>query len=138
MGRVVATVTVENNEDRLRVDRGELSPDRVRRITVDALVASGATFLCLSGSLIRQLGLPFDRVRETRTISGVMKLNIYSGARIEIQGRTCTDEVMELPEGRQALLGQIPLEKLDWWIDVPSQRLVGNPEHGGHWMAEAY
>lgn len=47
-------------------------------------------------------------------------------------------EVMELPEGRTPLLGQIPLELMDWWIDLANQKLVGNPEHGGQWMAEIF
>ena len=45
---------------------------------------------------------------------------------------------MELPAGRQVLLGQLPLETLDWWVDTVSHRLVGNPEHGGEWMAEVF
>ena len=138
VGRVLVTAVVENVEDRTRAERGELPPDQVRRVSVETLVDSGATFLCLPGPIIRQLGLDFDRVRETRTVSGVVSMNIFRGARIEVQGRACTVEVMELPEGRQALLGQIPLETLDWWIDTANRRLVGNPEHGGQWMAEVF
>lgn len=51
---------------------------------------------------------------------------------------TVAVEVMALPQGRQPLLGQIPLETLDWWVDTASWRLVGNPEHGGHRMAEVF
>ena len=61
VGRVVVTVAVENVEDRKRADRGEIGDDRVRRISVEALVDSGATFFCLPESVIEQLGLDFDR-----------------------------------------------------------------------------
>ncbi len=138
MGRVVVPVVMENADDRLRADRGEISPDQIRRITVDALVDSGATFFCLPESQIEQLGLPFHRLRDTRTISGVMSLKVFGGAILEVQGRSCNVEVMALPEGRQALMGQLPLETLDWWIDTVNHRLVGNPEHGGQWMAEVF
>jgi len=138
MGRVVVSVTVENVEDRERAERGELPADQVRRITTDALVDSGATFLSMPESVIRQLGLKFDRAKDSRTVTGTVRLNVYRGARIEVQGRAVTDEVLGLPEDRQVLLGQIPLEKLDYWIDVVNQRLVGNPEHDGQWMAEVY
>ena len=138
VGRVVVTVAVENVEDRKRADRGEIGNDRVRRISVEALVDSGATFFCLPESVIEQLGLDFDRTRETRTITGPLTMNIYGGAKIEVQGRACRVEVMGLPKGRQTLLGQIPLETLDWWIDTANHRLVGNPEHGGQWMAEVF
>ncbi len=136
--RVVVTVAVENVEDRKRADRGEIGDDHVRRISVEALVDSGATFFCLPESVIEQLGLDFDRTRETRTITGPLMMSIYGGAKIEVQGRACRVEVMGLPEGRQPLLGQIPLETLDWWVDTANRRLVGNPEHGGQWMAEVF
>ena len=67
-----------------------------------------------------------------------MTMKIYRGAFLEVQGRECSVEVMELPQGRQVLLGQIPFETLDWWVDTTHQRLVGNPEHGGQWMAEVF
>jgi clan AA aspartic protease len=138
MGRVVVSIAVENVNDRSRAERGEIPAEQVRRTTVEALVDTGATFLCLPEPVVAQLGLEFDRLRETRTVSGVMTLRIYRGAKVDVQGRACTAEVMALPAGRQCLLGQIPLETLDWWIDTSTHRLVGNPEHGGQWMAEAF
>ena len=138
VGRVVVTVAVENVEDRKRAVRGEIGEDQVRRTTVEALVDSGATFLCLPEPVIQELGLDFDRMRETRTVAGRVMMKIYGGAKIEVQGRDCRVEVMALPESRQSLLGQIPLGTLDWWIDLANHRLVGNPEHGGQWMAEVF
>ncbi|MCK6483069.1 MAG: retroviral-like aspartic protease [Phycisphaerae bacterium] len=138
MGRVDVTITVENVEDRERAERGEIPPEQVRRVTTEALVDSGATYLCMPEAMVRTLGLKFHRMRESRTVSGPMTLGVYRGAQIEVQDRTVTDEVSAFPEGCQVLLGQIPLEKLDFWIDVVNHRLVGNPEHGGQWMAEVF
>ena len=138
MGRDVVPVVIENVDDRRRADAGQLPADQVRRIQVDALVDSGATCMCLPESLVQQLGLPFNRVRESRTVLGPAMLKIHGGARILAEGRDCDDEIMAIPEGRQALLGQIPLEKMDFWVDCTNQRLVGNPEHGGQWMAEVF
>lgn len=45
-----------------RTDRGEISDDQVRRLSIEALVDSGATFFCLPKSLIQQLGLKFYRM----------------------------------------------------------------------------
>lgn len=138
IGRVVVTITVENIEDRDRAERGEIPLDQVRCITTEALVDSGATFLSMPESMVKSLGLKFDRMRDSRTVTGVIRLNVYRGARVQVQGRDITDEVLALPEGCQVLLGQIPLEKLDFWIDLTNRRLVGNPEHNGQWMAEVY
>jgi clan AA aspartic protease len=138
MGRVAVPVVVENVEDLRRAQRGEIPREQVRRVEVEALIDTGATFLCLPEPLVRQLGLPFNRVRETRTVTGPVTLPIHGGARLTVQGRDCDEEVMVLPAGRRVLLGQIPLEKLDFWVDLSHRSLVGNPEHGGQWMAEAY
>lgn len=136
VGRVVVDVAVENFEDRLRANRGEIPKAQVRRVHVSALVDTGDTFMCMPKSLVDQLGLSFVTDYVAKTVSGPLKLGLYAAARIEAQGRDCVTEVLALPEGRQVLLGQIPLEMMDWWVDVSSQRLVGNPEHGGQWQVE--
>ncbi|MCH8962207.1 MAG: PQQ-dependent sugar dehydrogenase [Bacteroidetes bacterium] len=49
-----------------------------------------------------------------------------------VEGRDCPAEVMELPDESPALLGQLPLEAMDFWIDTTNQRLVGNPDGGSY------
>ncbi len=138
MGRVTVAVRVENWEDRLRATRGEIPAEAVRKLNIEALVDTGATYFCLPAPIINQLGLVYRRERETKTIHGPFMMKIHGIASIEVEGRSCDVEVMELPEGRQCLLGQIPLETLDFWVDLAQRKLVGNPEHGGQWMAEVY
>ena len=36
------------------------------------------------------------------------------------------------------LIGQAPLRLLDFVVDTASQKLVGNPEHGGEDIIELY
>jgi len=138
VGRIVVDVIVENFEDRLRAGRGEIPDAQVRRVTVPSLVDSGATFFCMPTSLVTRLGLAFLQDKESRTVTGPIRLGVYAAARLEVQGRDCVTQVLALPEDRQALLGQIPLEMMDWWIDLRTQRLVGNPEHDGQWQAEVF
>ncbi|GMU83581.1 MAG: hypothetical protein AMXMBFR47_34510 [Planctomycetota bacterium] len=138
VGRVIVRVLVRNYGDMQRAERGEIPAEQVRTVEVDALVDTGATFLCLPKSLVDQLGLSFVMNKESRTVAGPITLGIYAPAWIEAQGRYCITQVLAIPEGRQTLLGQIPLEMMDWWVDVKNQRLAGNPEHGGEWMAEIY
>jgi clan AA aspartic protease len=137
-GRVIVGVIVENVEDLRRAQRGEITSEQVRRMTVPALVDSGATFFCMPEKLVQQLGLPFNRERDTRTVTDPLTLKVYGGARLTVQGRECDEEVLAMPDGGQVLLGQIPLEKMDWSIDPNNRRLVGNPEHGGQWIAGAF
>ena len=57
---------------------------------------------------------------------------------MEINGRSGTFEVVELPDELPNVVGQIPLEFMDWVIDMGAHRLAGNPEHGGEWIDECY
>lgn len=136
VGRVVVRVRVKNYTDMERSKRGEITPEAIRTIELDGLVDTGATSICLPKSLVEQLGLTFVMNEESRTVAGPITLGIYAPAWFEVDGPHCQTPILALPEGRQVLLGQIPLEMMDWWIDVTNQRLTGNPEHGGEWMAE--
>lgn len=138
VGRIIVDIVVENFEDCHRAERGEILEAQIRRVSVPALVDSGATFFCMPGSLVAQLGLMYLQDKESRTVTGPVKLGLYAAARIVAQGRDCVTQVLALPEGRQSLLGQIPLEMMDWWIDLRAQRLVGNPEHGGEWQTDVF
>ena len=58
-------------------------------------------------------------------------VNLYDAVRVEIMGRYATVDPIEVPEGNPTLIGQIPLEMMDWVVDLRSRRLIGNPEHNG-------
>ncbi len=139
MGRVTAEATVENLGDVLLAERGEISLQDVRRLEINnALVDTGATNLCLPRSLIQKLGLTLHRHRRTRTANGPCEVGIYGAVRLTIQERDCIVEVTELPDDCPPLIGQIPLEAMDWVVDPNRQRLIGNPAHGGEWTIELY
>ena len=51
-------------------------------------------------------------------------------------GRDCTTDVLEIADGDLVLIGQIPLEMMDWTIDLRGQKLIGNPAYGGDHMID--
>ena len=63
---------------------------------------------------------------------------MYDPVRLTIQGRTCTMDVIEVPDDVPVLIGQLPLEQLDFVIDPRNRTLTGNPAHGGEHMFELY
>jgi predicted aspartyl protease len=137
MGRVLTAVRIENSEDLWAAKRGLIGPEEVRTLEVDdALVDSGATLLSVPTRLIRELGL--ERVASKRVSSsiGPGEADIYSAVRLTIQGRSCTMDVMEVPDGVPVLVGQLPLEHLDFVIDMRNHTLIGNPAHGGEHVYE--
>lgn len=139
MGKVLVTAVVENLEDVMAVERGDLTTDRVRAVTIaDALVDTGATYLGLPRRYIDQLGLRRIRTRQARTAAGVREFGMYGTVRLVVQGREARVDVFELPDENPTLIGQVPLEILDFVVDPVGQRLIGNPAHGGEQMFEVY
>lgn len=139
MGRVLTSATFENFGDLWSAKEGAIADDQVRRIDVDdALVDSGATLISLPTRLIRQLGLENTGSRRVTSSTGGGEANMYSAVRLTIQGRSCTMDVMEVPDSVPVLIGQLPLEHLDFVVDMRKHALVGNPAHGGEHVYELY
>jgi len=139
MGRVTVTAKIQNQGDLILVERGLLPADQVRTIEVDnALVDTGATILSMPKKMIRELGLTLVRGRTAVTSAGTITINVYGTARLTIQGRDCPTDVSELPDERPVLIGQLPLEALDFVVDMRGRRLTGNPAHGGEQILELY
>jgi predicted aspartyl protease len=139
MGRVVTEATVENLKDLWDAERGRITESDVRRLELtDALVDTGATLLSLPTRLIRQLGLDKTSSKRVTSSTGNCEADIYSAVRLTIQGRSCTMDVMEVPDDVPALIGQIPLEHLDFVVDLRSRTLIGNPAHGGEHVYELF
>ncbi len=139
MGKVLVAARVENVGDLLAADQGRIAPGEVRAVEVtDALVDTGATGLSMPRSLLGTLGLKYLRTRKALTSGGPVEVRVFGTARLTVEGRDCPVDITELPDGCPMLIGQIPLEAMDFVVDMPSRRLVGNPEHGGEHVIELY
>lgn len=138
-GKVVVPALLENLEDLFRANSGEISKNQVRSIAVpDALVDTGAVMLSVPKQLIAQLGLKPYQNRTVRTVGGIVQATIYQAVQLTVQGREFTCDVAEIPDDCPVLIGQIPLEGLDFVVDPIGQRLIGNPEHNGEHMIDIF
>lgn len=139
MGKVIVPAVIENLKDLLRVEASEIPRDEIRRVEVqDALVDTGAVMLSVPKRLIAQLGLKPFRTRTVRTVGGIVQTTIYRAVQLTVQGREFTCDVAEIPDDCPVLIGQIPLEGLDFVVDPIGQRLIGNPEHNGEHMIDIF
>jgi len=139
MGKVTVPARVENLEDLFALEKGTLTSDQVRRVEVtEALVDTGASMLGLPKQLLDQLGLRLYRTRQARTAGGTGTMNIYQAARLTVLGRDCNCDVMELADDMPVLIGQVPLELLDFVVNPVGQKLIGNPDHGGEQMIDVF
>jgi clan AA aspartic protease len=137
MGRVLTEATVYNLGDLIEAERGKLERDAVRKVTIpEALVDTGATTLSMPRSLLDQIGLTKQYEKRAITAGGTVTLDVYGSAKLEIMGRVVVTDVIVVPEGNPVLIGQIPLEMMDWVVDLQGRKLIGNPAHGGEQILE--
>jgi clan AA aspartic protease len=124
MGKILTQLTITNRGDQVLAGRGVIPAAAVRSVTLeDALVDTGATTLCLPADIIAQLGLELLRDVDVSTAHGVSRARIFQDARISLLGREGTFECLELPGGKTALIGVIPLEALGIEVDLRNQQL---------------
>jgi predicted aspartyl protease len=138
LGAKFKSFKVENWFDTELIAAG-LRKEKPRSTEAEALVDTGAVKFYLKSSIIRQLGL--HRVGEImmRTMSNRSEARaVFSPVVLEIQGRTGRFDVVEVPDSLPNVVGQIPLEDLDWVVDCKNQKLVANPEHGNLHMHDAF
>ena len=139
LGKVSVPARIENLQDIHLADTGALPAERIRAVEVtDALVDTGATLLSIPRTLVSKLGLKRTRTRTARTSAGTVEFGIYDAVRLTVQGRDCLIEVAEIPDDCPVLIGQVPLELLDFVVDPAGQELVGNPDHGGQQMIDMF
>ena len=97
-------------------------------IVCQALVDTGAVELALPAELIERLRLAEVGTIRDETADGVDHIYRIMGiAEVEVQGRTCQVQTVELPHGAKPLLGVVPMQEMDWHISPAEMKLVPNP-----------
>ncbi len=124
MGKVLISLTVINRADQIRAEDGSISSDKIRSVTLEnVLVDTGATTLCLPADVIDTLGLSLLKEVDVATAMGTGRARIFQDAKMMLCDREGTFECLELPGGREALIGVIPLEALGLEPDLRNQTL---------------
>jgi clan AA aspartic protease len=117
-----------NNYDEERVRTGDLRPDQVRSLEIEALVDTGATMLMLPADVVERLGIHISGHRKVRYADGSVKeVPWVGGIKIIILGRDTIVTALVERAGTTPLIGQIPLEELDLLVDPKSRELRVNP-----------
>ena len=129
MGEIVASMKLENAEDRGVVRRGLSDESTVRRATVDGVVDTGAVMLMLPEDVVSRLGLETRRevvvtyaneYRELRPVAGPVTVHIGD--------RFMSADCIVGPPLSEPLIGQIVLEALDLVADCGNRTLGPRPE----------
>lgn len=109
-----------------------------QQVQVNALVDTGATFMCVTEEIALQLGFDVEEVsKQAVTLADGHQRKVPKIAPIEIAfgNRSYVTEAVVL--GNEPLLGVIPLEAMDLVVDPRQQILIVNPQHPNYPVALA-
>jgi clan AA aspartic protease len=133
MGQVMTKVTLWNSTDLDNVERGLIPREAVRQVELEALVDTGATTLVLPHDVVDALGLTiFDHLPVRLADGKGYTWPVAGSLRISILGRETYCDAYVAPVGAPALIGQIPLERLDLIVDPKSQEVRVKYPDGPH------
>ncbi|MFW5760079.1 MAG: clan AA aspartic protease [Cyclobacteriaceae bacterium] len=129
MGLTYADIELVNADDLALNARGYLTEDKVKKITVTMLVDSGAYSLAINENIKTQLDLRFIEEQVVEMADGSKKrLQVVGPVDVKFQNRSTTVRAIVLPGDVEPLLGAIPMEDMDLWIDPRNQELKVNPD----------
>ena len=129
MGEIVVEIELENADDRSLARAGVLAEDSVRRETIKAVADTGAVMLALPEDVVERLGVPVvDTITTTYADGRRGELPVTDTLRIRIGDREMGTECIVVPEGAEALVGVLVMERLDLIADPSNQTLGPRPE----------
>jgi len=105
-----------------------IQPENVKKITVNALVDSGAYMLAINEQIKDELNLlKVDEQLAELADGSKIKLEIVGPVEVRFENRRANVDAMVLSGNSEVLLGAVPLEELDVVILPGEQKLVVNP-----------
>jgi hypothetical protein len=126
MGEVRTEVTLVNIRDQNMADEGYMPPDQVRRLTVNAVVDTGAWTLVINEKTREKLGLLVKKSGEA-TVAGWGKGpgDITEPAMVCWKDRETPCQAVVLPGEDEVLLGALPLHGMDLIVHPLRQEVTG-------------
>ena len=129
MGHVFADITLENVFEATAAQNGLIAEEDVKKLSVKAMVDSGAMTLTINDNLAKQLNLKVQKRQEVVLADGSFRRCDYAGpVYIHFENRLACCLALVLPSADEVLLGVIPLEEMDVIIDPIDQKLKVHPD----------
>ena len=124
VGQISVDVELENMGDRQLAQAGFRAEHEVRGVTVRAIADTGAVMLVLPRDVVDRLGIPFVSTITTAFADGRRgQLPVAGTLTIRIGDRWMPTNCVVVPEGAEALVGQVVMETLDLIPDPVNQTL---------------
>lgn len=128
MGLIYAEIELINGEDLALARKNIIGEEEVKRIPVKMLVDTGSYMLAINENIQEYLQLPVVERRRAELADGrKIWCDVVSYAEVRFKNRKTVCYAMVLPGDSEPLLGAIPLEGMDVFIDPLRQELLVNP-----------
>ncbi|MEM4488587.1 MAG: hypothetical protein QXK88_07320 [Desulfurococcaceae archaeon] len=117
--------TFYNAVDYVQYLEGKCKLEEVRKVKVEALVYTGATFPALPEDMVMELALPSlgEHLAE-----GAGKVRLAANAIIEVEDRIAQSPIIIRPKGTTPLIGVVALEQMGYRVDSTTGKLIkGSP-----------
>ena len=126
MGLVHAEITLKNVKDIIIAENKLIPNHRIRQVTVNALVDSGAWTMVINESTREELGLEEGRTAPGTLADGTeAEYKLAGPLEISWKDRSVICEALVIPNADENLLGAIPLEAMDLIINPRTEKVVG-------------
>ena len=118
MGLTYANIELLNGDDVALNRRNYMTSDEIRQVEVNMLVNSGALMLVINEEIRQALGLSIIDHRPSQLANATrLELPVAGSIMVRFEGRFCTTNALVLPDDNEPLLGAIPLEEMDLWVN---------------------
>jgi clan AA aspartic protease len=126
MGIFTEEITLTNAGDLVNARAGFIPESGVRRISVMAMPDTGARTLIFNEETRQKLGLKIVEMVESSLADGsTTKYGLTEPVEVCWKDRRTSQEAVVIPEAGEILLGAMPLEGMDLYVDPVNQRLAG-------------
>jgi aspartyl protease family protein len=123
LGHTYVKATFHNPLDYVEYVQGKRGLEDVRRVDLEALVDTGATFPALPIDKVEEIGLPIIREEEAEVAAGRERVKLALGV-TQIEERTAGSYIMVRPKGTTPLIGVVALEQMGYRVDPTTGKLI--------------
>ena len=133
MGEVREKITLRNVADLVRAHDKHITEQKIRQLTVEAVVDTGTMSLIMGEETCRRLGLAIEREGVVSLAGGAKQACKVTGpVEIRWKDRDTACKAIVLPGKEEVLMGCIPLEDMDLMVNPVERCLAG--AHGDEWV----
>lgn len=125
MGLTYANIELVNAGDISAFKRGYIGENEIRQITVKMKVERKSVMLCINKSMQQVLSLPFCYKRYLQLGNeGIIQLDVVGPVIVRYLDRDSMTNAILLPDDQEPLLGAIPMEEMDLYVNPSRNELL--------------